>query len=114
MNRPANWMMIMLVSLVSACTEQEPVQTLSVAATVASTEGPTVAEDGTVYFTDIYNNRIMQMSPSGALSTFRQPSHRANGLIFDSEWRLLACEGGDGGSVLPRVTRTDMENRSHP
>tara|TARA_B100000959_G_C14896417_1_gene588952 strand:- start:557 stop:1342 length:786 start_codon:yes stop_codon:yes gene_type:complete len=50
----------------------------------------------------------MQLSTDGVLSTFRQPSHRANGLIFDSEWRLLACEGGDGDSVLPRVTRTNM------
>ncbi|MDP7154472.1 MAG: SMP-30/gluconolactonase/LRE family protein, partial [Gammaproteobacteria bacterium] len=86
----------------------ESARAVSVAASVAFTEGPTVAEDGTVYFTDLNNNRIMQLSTDGALSTFRQPSHRANGLIFDSEWRLLACEGGDGDSVLPRVTRTNM------
>jgi len=85
-----------------------PSRPVSVAATVAFTEGPTVAEDGTVYFTDLYNNRIMQLSTDGTLSTFRQPSNRANGLIFDSEWRLLACEGGDGNTILPRVTRTNM------
>ena len=82
---------------------------VAVATTVAFTEGPTVAEDGTVYFTDLGNNRIMRLSTDGQLSTFRQPSHRANGLIFDSEWRLLACESGDGDTVLPRVTRTNME-----
>jgi len=82
---------------------------VSVEATVAFTEGPTVAEDGTVYFTDLYSNRIMRRSPAGMVSVFRQPSNRANGLIFDSEWRLLACEGGDGESILPRVTRTNME-----
>ncbi|HIE93511.1 MAG TPA: SMP-30/gluconolactonase/LRE family protein [Acidobacteria bacterium] len=81
---------------------------VSVAATVAFTEGPTVAEDGTVFFTDIDNNRILRMSPAGEVSTFRQPSNAANGLIFDTEWRLLACEGGDGETALPRVTRTDM------
>ena len=105
----AIWMMIMLVPLVSIAAEPETARSLSVAATVAFTEGPTVAEDGTVFFTDLYNNRIMQLSTDGVLSTFRQPSHRANGLLFDSDWRLLACEGGDGGSVLPRVTRTDIE-----
>ena len=109
MKRHAIWMMIMLVPLVSIAAETETARSLSVAATVAFTEGPTVAEDGTVFFTDLYNNRIMQLSTDGVLSTFRQPSHRANGLLFDSDWRLLACEGGDGGSVLPRVTRTDME-----
>ena len=82
---------------------------LTVATTVAFTEGPTAAEDGTLYFTDLGNNRIMRLSTDGQLSTFRQPSNDANGLIFDSEWRLLACEGGDGETGLPRVTRTDME-----
>lgn len=101
--------MISVLLIISACAEPEAPRTVSVAATVAFTEGPTVAEDGTVYFTDLYNNRIMRLSTEGVLSTFRQPSHRANGLIFDSQWRLLACEGGDGDTVLPRVTRTDME-----
>ena len=81
---------------------------VEVATTVAFTEGPTVYEDGTVYFTDIANNRIMTLSPDGELSTFRRPSNRANGLIFDSEWRLIACEGGDGTNP-PRVTRTDLD-----
>ncbi len=103
------WMAALLVPFVSACSEPKAMRSVSVEASVAFTEGPTVAEDGTVYFTDLNNNRIMQLSTNGTLSTFRQPSHRANGLIFDSEWRLLACEGGDGGLVLPRVTRTDME-----
>jgi gluconolactonase len=82
---------------------------VQVATTVAFTEGPTVAEDGTVYFTDLGNNRIMRLSTDGQLTTFRQPSHRANGLIFDNQWRLLACESGDGDTVLPRVTRTTIE-----
>ena len=85
------------------------VRDIAVETTVAFTEGPTVAEDGTVYFTDLGNNRIMRLTPAGRLSTFRQPSHRANGLIFDAEWRLLACESGDGDTILPRVTRTNME-----
>ncbi len=109
MNRPAVGTMILLLPFVSACSQLSAQPAVSVEATVAFTEGPTVAEDGTVYFTDLYSNRIMRRSPAGAVSVFRQPSNRANGLIFDSEWRLLACEGGDGESVLPRVTRTNME-----
>ena len=68
-----------------------------------------MAEDGSVYFTDLGNNRIMRFSADGQLSTFRQPSNDANGLLFDSAWRLLACEGGDGETALPRVTRTNIE-----
>ena len=91
----------------AAADDAAPARELAVETTVAFTEGPTVAEDGSVYFTDLGNNRIMRWS-GGELTTFRQPSNRANGLIFDSEWRLLACEGGDGETALPRVTRTDM------
>jgi len=113
--------LVVLVLLILACTSEQqtpsvatsldPVTTreVTVATTVAFTEGPTVAEDGTVYFTDLGNNRIMRLSTDGRLSTFREPSYGANGLIFDGEWRLLACEGGNGDTVLPRVTRTDME-----
>jgi len=104
------WICTIPILFFSACSGLETAPSVSVAATVAFTEGPTVAEDGTVYFTDLNNNRIMRLSTDGALSTFRQPSYRANGLLFDNEWRLLAAEGGgEGGSVLPRVTRTNME-----
>lgn len=78
---------------------------VEVAATVAFTEGPTVYKDGSVFFTDIPNSRIYRLHPDGSTTLFRENSNRANGLIFDSEWRLLACEGGDE----PRVTRTDVE-----
>ena len=81
-----------------------------VAATIAFTEGPTVDADGAVYFTDLRGaGRILKMGPDGSVTTFREPSHRANGLIFDNEWRLLACEGGNGADVLPRITRTNVE-----
>lgn len=114
--------MVGVCVLLAACTSEAPLPSadpviepaaasreVAVVTTVAFTEGPTVAEDGTVFFTDLGNNRIMRLSTDGQLSTFRQPSNDANGLIFDSQWRLLACEGGDGETALPRVTRTDME-----
>ncbi len=85
-------------------------RTVDVAATISFTEGPTVDADGAVYFTDLRGaSRILKMDTDGTVSTFREPSYRANGLIFDSEWRLLACEGGNGDDVLPRITRTNVE-----
>jgi gluconolactonase len=78
---------------------------VEVATTVAFTEGPTVDRDGNVYFTETTSQRIMKLSPSGVLSTFRENSNAANGLIFDAQWRLVACEGNRQN---PRVTRTDM------
>ena len=83
---------------------------VDVAATISFTEGPTVDADGAVYFTDLRGaGRILKMDADGTVATFREPSYRANGLIFDSEWRLLACEGGNGDDVLPRITRTNVE-----
>lgn len=87
-------------------------QDVEVATTIAFTEGPTADAEGNVFFTDQANNRIMKLGIDGKLSTFRQPANYANGLVFDSEWRLIACESGDKAAGAPaRVTRTDLKNR---
>ena len=76
-------------------------QQLQVAATVAFLEGPTVDPDGNVFFTDLNGGRILKMSADGRVTTFREPSNRANGLLIDPEGRLLACEGGDRAQIPP-------------
>lgn len=81
------------------------------ATAVSFLEGPACASDGTVYFSDIANNRILAYSPGqGGFDVFREPSGRANGLLFDPAGLLLACEGNehgddDGGR---QITRTDL------
>lgn len=75
---------------------------------VAFTEGPAWHADGSVYFSDIENNRIMRLSPAGQLGVFRMPSGKANGLLFDHQGRLVACEGGNR-----RITRTDADGTIH-
>ena len=57
-------------------------------------EGPAADAQGNIYFTDIPNNRIHKWSLDGKLSTFRENSGGANGLYFDKDGNLLACEGG--------------------
>ena len=52
------------------------------ATTIAFTEGPAVDSDGSVYFSDIPNNRIMKLSAEGQLSVFRADSGRTNGNLF--------------------------------
>lgn len=59
------------------------------------TEGPAADKEGNVYFSDIPNNRIHRWSLDGKLSTFRENSGGANGLYFDREGNLRACEGGN-------------------
>ncbi len=57
------------------------------------TEGPAADAEGNIFFTDILNNRIHKWSLAGRLSTFRENSGGANGLFFDRDGYLLACEG---------------------
>ncbi len=70
---------------------------------VAFLEGPAVDRAGHVFFTNIPAQRILEWDPArGARSVFREQSNSANGLLFDRQGRLIACEGRG------RVTRTDM------
>ena len=80
---------------------------LSTATSIAFTEGPAADAEGNVYFSEIRGNRILKYSPEGSWSEFRNPSRRANGLAFDAQGRLIACEGADVGGGR-QVTRTDL------
>ncbi len=61
------------------------------------TEGGALAEDGSILFSDI-GDRIMRFDPATrAVTPFRAPSGRANGLIFDPQGRLIAAEGANSG-----------------
>jgi gluconolactonase len=82
---------------------------LSSALAIVFTEGPAADAEGNVYYTEITGNRIIKYTPGGDWSEFRRPSRRANGLAFDAQGRLLACEGGAEGGGR-QVTRTDMSN----
>jgi gluconolactonase len=55
------------------------------------TEGPACDARGNVFFTDQPNDRILEWSTAGKLSTFMHPCGRANGLSFDPEGNLWAC-----------------------
>ena len=55
------------------------------------TEGPACDAKGNVFFTDQPNDRIMEWSRDGKLSTYLQPCGRANGLSFDKHGNLWAC-----------------------
>lgn len=55
------------------------------------TEGPTCDQTGNLFFVDQPNNRIMEWSVDGKLSTFLQPSSYANGMCLDANGNLIAC-----------------------
>ena len=67
------------------------------------TEGPTCDKTGNLFFVDQPNNRIMEWSVDGKLSTFMQPSGYANGMMFDANGNLIACadEHNELWSIAP-------------
>src|SRR5262245_31010196 len=61
------------------------------------TEGPACAPDGSIYFSDIPFGKdkglIMRFDPKTKKTTvFVEDSKKSNGLKFDHEGRLVACE----------------------
>ena len=78
-------------------------------------EGPAVAPDGSVFFSDITFSKpsgmqaghIWRYDPqTGTTAIYRSPSGMSNGLKFDAMGRLITAEGADFGGQ--RVTRTDL------
>ncbi|MEQ8791543.1 MAG: SMP-30/gluconolactonase/LRE family protein [Pirellulaceae bacterium] len=72
------------------------------------TEGPAVAPDGSIYFSDIPlgddKGLILRYDPkSGKTEVFAKDSGKSNGLIFAADGSLLAAEGADqGGRQIAR------------
>ena len=80
------------------------------------TEGPAVAPDGKIYFSDIPlgtdRGMILRFDPKTKKTTvFAEDSKKANGLIFDAEGGLLSCEGSDVGGRA--VARWDVKKVEH-
>jgi sugar lactone lactonase YvrE len=63
------------------------------------TEGPAMDKQGNVLFSDVQASRTYKWSPDGKVTLFRENTGRANGLAFDAEGNLLACEGANGRVV---------------
>lgn len=72
------------------------------------TEGPAVAPDGSIYFSDIPvgadKGMILRFNPAAKETTvFAKDSLKSNGLIFAADGSLLAAEGSDeGGQAVSR------------
>ena len=69
-----------------------------------NTEGPVWHPDGYLLFSDINGDTIYKWSPDGKVEKFRSPSGMSNGLTFDIQGRLIACEHGNR-----RVSRTEKD-----
>jgi gluconolactonase len=78
------------------------------------TEGPAVAPDGSIYFSDIPFGKdkgmILHFDPkTKKTEVFTDDSHKSNGLKFDAKGYLIACEGSDEGGRC--VSRWDVKTK---
>ena len=76
------------------------------------TEGPAVAPDGSIYFSDIPfgsdKGLMMRFDPKTMeTSVFAEDSGKSNGLTFSADGHLLAAEGADQGGR--RISRWNVE-----
>ena len=69
-------------------------QTKEIAQGLRFTEGPLWHPDGYLLFTDIPASTIYRWEAGGQLLYYLRPSGNANGLTFDRQGNLLACEHG--------------------
>lgn len=65
------------------------------------TEGPVWHPEGYLLFSDIPGNAIYRYVPNRGVQKFVSLSRNSNGLTFDREGRLLACE--HGGRQVSRI-----------
>jgi gluconolactonase len=69
------------------------------------TEGPLWhAQEQYLLFSDMPGNQIRRWSAQSGIAVFRKPSNMSNGLAWDRQGRLLACE-----HATSRVTRTEAD-----
>ena len=80
------------------------------------TEGPAVAPDGSIYFSDIRRGEgpgvIHRFDPStGKTTIFAENSYKSNGLIFGPDGNLYAAEGADYGGRQVSQWNVDLKQR---
>ncbi len=69
------------------------------------TEGPLWnVKEKFLLFSDIPANQMKKWTPESGITTFRDPSGKSNGLTYDKQGRLIACEHANR-----RVSRTEAE-----
>ncbi len=97
---------ILLLAWRAAAQDFDNIRIDKVAVGYAFAEGPAWSPTGFLIFSDIPNNKLLQIMPGERASVFRENSNGAAGNRFDAQGRLYTCE-----SHSRRVTRTDKKGK---
>ena len=85
----------------------ETLEMKEVAAGFQFTEGPVWHPSGHLFFSDIPASIIYRLDPGKLGVPWKTPSGQSNGLTFDRQGRLIACEHG-----RRQVSRTESDGTS--
>ncbi len=78
--------------------------------TFSFTEGPVWnSNDGILLFSDIPENRIYSWNPENGIGVYRKNSHYSNGLTYDPDRNLIACEH-ESRSITREVNSNKVEH----
>lgn len=86
------------------------------------TEGPVWHPEGYLLFSDIPADTIYRLDADHKVTVWRRPSGHSNGLTFDRQGRLVACEHGNrrvsltlaNGEVIPLATHYKGKRLNSP
>jgi gluconolactonase len=70
-------------------------------------EGPAWSRDGFLVFSDVPNNKLLELKPGSKPAQLRANSNGAMGNAFDAQGRLYTCE-----THSRRITRTDKRGKT--
>ena len=109
----------MPITLHDLVPEQEP-ETLATG--LQFLEGPVWHPDGYLLFSDIPASIIYRYGPGRTVEPYVSPSRKSNGLTFDRDGRLVACEHdgrqisrmGDDGQMVPLVSLYNGKRLNSP
>src|SRR5690606_6144353 len=68
-------------------------------------EGPAMARDGTLFFTDVPWGRIFTMAPDGEIALFVEYDGEPNGLKIHRDGRIFIADNRNGIMVLDPISR---------
>ncbi len=104
---------MLLTQAVFAYAENDPIvekgaKVQKLAGDFRFTEGPAWDRTGTLYFSDIPNNKIHTWSEKKGLGTFKVLEGSCNGLIFDKAGNLIVCQ--PTGRAVIKITPSGEES----
>jgi len=76
-------------------------------------EGPAYDGHGNLYFSELREEKVYRVDAEGTLSVFLEQSGRTNGLMFDAQGRMIACESGAGSVTgVAQLVAIDMDTKA--